>query len=215
MRKALLSTAAMALALGLSSHAWAEQKNVNDGLAIQLNKATRHSNNDNGDFRNNNLDLTLTNKFSKSAVVAASKLYGTVSHNKVYDIGNVGGDAGWGGRGGSGDDGGDATVRANGGKAYAGDGGKGSKGFFASKGKGGDGGDAWGGAAAASNATGGDGGNGGKGGSSYGGDAGVFNASNTLSGMSGVAGVTTAIQNTGIASLQQVAVTTMANVSIR
>ena len=47
-----------------------------------------------------------------------------------------------------------------------------------------------------------------------GGDAGTFNASNTLSGLTGAAGVTVAMQNTGIAALQQVGVTTMANVSI-
>ena len=58
------------------------------------------------------------------------------------------------------------------------------------------------------------GGNGGNGGNVNGGDAGTFNASNTLSGLTGAAGVTVAIQNTGIAALQQVGVTTMANVTI-
>ncbi|MDI3467844.1 MAG: hypothetical protein OJF50_006665 [Nitrospira sp.] len=75
-----------------------------------------------------------------------------------------------------------------------------------------------GGAATSGNATstanGGNGGNGGRGGDAFGGSAGTFNASNTLSGLTGAAGVTVAMQNTGMASLQQIGVTTMANVTI-
>jgi hypothetical protein len=48
----------------------------------------------------------------------------------------------------------------------------------------------------------------------HGGNAGTFNASNTLSAFTGASGISVAVQNTGMASLQQVGVTTMANVTI-
>lgn len=89
----------------------------------------------------------------------------------------------------------------------------GGHGGAATGGNGGAGGTATSGTSTAT-ATGGHGGDGGRGGDTYGGSAGTFNASNTLSGFSGAAGVTVAIQNTGIAALQQVGVTTMANVTV-
>ncbi|MCC6964817.1 MAG: hypothetical protein IT391_00855 [Nitrospira sp.] len=103
----------------------------------------------------------------------------------------------------------------NGGQAQGGNGGQatGGNGGTATGGRGGDGGYASSGYADA-HADGGNGGRGGRGGDAYGGSAGTFNASNTLSGLSGAAGVTVAIQNTGMASLQQVGVTTMANVTV-
>ncbi len=103
----------------------------------------------------------------------------------------------------------------HGGYAQGGNGGQaqGGNGGTATGGRGGDGGYANSGYADA-RSNGGNGGNGGRGGDAYGGSAGTFNASNTLSGLSGAAGVTVAIQNTGMASLQQVGVTTMANVTV-
>jgi hypothetical protein len=89
----------------------------------------------------------------------------------------------------------------------------GGNGGTANGGNGGAGGAATSGAATANGGS-AYGGNGGRGGDAYGGNAGTFNASNTLSGLTGAAGVTVAIQNTGMASLQQVGVTTMANVTV-
>jgi len=99
------------------------------------------------------------------------------------------------------------ATGGNGGTANGGNGGT------ANGGNGGAGGSATSGYATADGGS-AYGGNGGRGGDAYGGSAGTFNASNTLSGLTGAAGVTVAIQNTGMASLQQVGVTTMANVSI-
>ena len=89
----------------------------------------------------------------------------------------------------------------------------GGNGGTATGGAGGTGGTATSGNATAT-ANGGYGGNGGRGGDAYGGSAGTFNASNNLSGLTGAAGVTVAMQNTGMASLQQIGVTTMANVTV-
>ena len=103
----------------------------------------------------------------------------------------------------------------NGGRAEGGDGGyaQGERSGDANGGHGGDGGYAKSGDAGAQS-QGGYGGNGARGGDVHGGHAGTFNASNTLSGYNGAAGITVAIQNTGIAAMQQVGVTTMANVTV-
>lgn len=100
--------------------------------------------------------------------------------------------------------GGDALAKAKGGYAEGGD--------AKAKANGGDGGYAESGYADAR--ADGKGGNGARGGDAYGGDAGTFNASNSISGLSDAAGVTVAIQNTGIAALQQVGVTTMAHINV-
>lgn len=98
-------------------------------------------------------------------------------------------------------------------RAKGADGGKGGRG--GDGGAGGDGGT--GGIAGTGNATakktiGGDGGNGGDI-RVRGGNAGTFNASNTLSNsFNNSGGIFSSIQNTGAASLQQVGITTMANI---
>ncbi len=115
-----------------------------------------------------------------------------------------GGDAKFKGDDGGYADGGDAKAKAKGGYAEGGD--------AKAKANGGDGGYAESGYADAHAS--GNGGNGARGGDTYGGDAGTFNASNSISGLTGAAGVTVAIQNTGIAALQQVGVTTMAHINV-
>ncbi len=129
-----------------------------------------------------------------------------------------GGDAKFKGDDGGYADGGNAKAKAKGGYAEGGDALAKAKGGYAeggdakAKANGGDGGYAESGYADAHAS--GNGGNGARGGDTYGGDAGTFNASNTLSGLTGASGVTVAIQNTGIAALQQVGVTTMAHINV-
>ena len=121
-----------------------------------------------------------------------------------------------GGNGGNANGNATAQRGGDGGYAKGGDGGyaKGERSGDATGGRGGDGGRAESGYAASQNQHSGNGGNGARGGDATGGSAGTFNASNTLSGLTGAAGVTVALQNTGIAALQQVGVTTMANVTV-
>jgi hypothetical protein len=100
---------------------------------------------------------------------------------------------------------------AGGGASGGGGGAGGAGGTSGSGGAGGSGGAATNGAVTAG-ATGGHGGAGGAL-KVAGGDAGTFNASNTLTNaFNSAAGINFAIQNTGMASLQQVGVTTMATV---
>lgn len=270
MKKVMITTAALALAFGLSPFAGAQETNTdskNSGQATASGLNGAAANNDSSAITN--LSLSLTNAFNKSTVVNATKLDGYVSGNSISHIGNYGGAASYGGNGGRGGDGGYAVAKSHSGKAYSygGDGGyakanggsatggagstsNGTNGGTANGGTGspsnggtntgnttngateweagnatgGNGGTATGGAggaggtATSGNATatanGGTGAAGGRGGDSFGGSAGTFNASNTLSGLTGAAGVTVAMQNTGIASLQQIGVTTMANVTI-
>src|SRR5574340_152740 len=147
MKKVMITTAALALAFGLSPFAGAADANTVNGSnntstqtstktdtdTKTITKTNTDSKNSgqatapglNGAAANNhstattNLSLSLTNAFNKSTVVNATKLDGYVSGNSISHIGNYGGAASYGGNGGRGGDGGYATARAHSGKAYS------------------------------------------------------------------------------------------------
>jgi hypothetical protein len=139
MRKTLLATTA-ALALGLSSLAMAnpcsdgswscDQKNKEGDNTLGITMSTSQSGTYNASEVTDEAKV-FQNSFNKTAVVAATKLDGEVSHVRVNDIGNTAtnrGDA----SGGNGGDGG-RGYGGKGGKAVAiggdgGDGGRGAKG---------------------------------------------------------------------------------------
>jgi hypothetical protein len=139
MRKTLLAGAA-ALALGVSGFAMANPCSDNSGSCDQKNKegdnylANTVTTGQSGTYNANEVNdqaKVFQNSFNKTAVVAATKLDGTVSNVSVYGIGNnaynlAAADGGSGGNGAKG-------IGGRGGKAVAiggdgGDGGKGGKG---------------------------------------------------------------------------------------
>jgi hypothetical protein len=139
MRKTLLATAA-ALALGISGLAMANPCSDNSWSCDQKNKegnnylSNKVATQQDGTYNANEVNdqaKVFQNSFNKTAVVAATKLDGEVSHVHVSDLGNTAYNEG-NANGGAGGDGGKG-IGGKGGKAVAiagngGDGGKGGKG---------------------------------------------------------------------------------------
>jgi len=205
MKKSLLASA-IVLAFGLAGQAMAHDHN--NPPADPSGTATVTGNGaaaDNGSFAQTN---ALTNAFNPTKVVAMSVLTGSVSGNKVIDIGNSAKTQGFA-KGGSNDSNGGkggASVARDGNQTAAGAGHAGTASASASSQSG--------------NAQSGNGGNGGTGGTGTGGtgqnvaDAGTFNMSNNMTGAAqSAAGIVAMAQNSGASSLIQQQVNMQANVS--
>lgn len=206
MKKVTITMTALAFAFGLTSLASVQARGLDVDIDDSFNASktvtknvTKNDNDTTTITKNDNDTTTITKNDNDTTTTktdlnwSLSKVFNTskiVNETKLH--GQVSGASVY-------------DIGNVGGKAY--DGGKGGHGGDA-KANGGfvkDDGSANGGTAT--------GGSGGAGGNVNGGDAGTFNASNSMSGLNGT-GVTVAIQNTGIAALQQVGVTTMANVTV-